>query len=84
MNAELEALINALDAVHNAQSGADAERLNIIYLSRLEDAQARMADVSIESLKAFVAQQLVKWLATQKKSYTTLPPRHKSYLLCRE
>ena len=42
MNAELEALLRALDAFHAARSGAEAKRLEAIYDSRLDDALERL------------------------------------------
>lgn len=41
MNAELEALLLALDAILQARAGDDAKRLEVIYQSRLDDVLAR-------------------------------------------
>ncbi len=41
MNADLEALIRALDAVLNARSGVEAKRLDAIYQAMVDDLQAR-------------------------------------------
>ena len=45
MNAELEALVMALDAVLEARAGDEARRLEAVYQSRLE-AELRIAEVS--------------------------------------
>ena len=41
MNAELQALVLALDAVTEGRTGAEAKRLDALYQSRLADALER-------------------------------------------
>jgi hypothetical protein len=48
MNAELEALILALDAVIEATAGEEAQRLEAIYQSRIDDLLTRHPRLSRE------------------------------------
>ena len=74
MNAELEALVLALDAILQARAGDDAKRLEAIYQSRLDDVLARCSGLSREGLIHAVDFAYRKWLNTQKKP-SSLPPK---------
>ena len=74
MNAELEALIRALDAVFSARSGMEAKRLEGAYQAMIDDLQARVPRVSRKDLLHMVATQHFKWLKAQKR-FPTIPPK---------
>lgn len=73
MNAELEALILALDAVLTARTGADAKRLEAIYQARLDDTLSRAPGLAREKMILLVASRHKKWVAAQRK-FSSLPP----------
>ncbi len=66
MNTELEALLKVFDAFMQAR-GSDAERLEILYESRLEDTLARHQRLSKESLHRTVLFAYRNWLKAQKQ-----------------
>jgi hypothetical protein len=73
MNAELEALVLALDAVIEARGGDEAQRLEAIYRSRLDDVLLRRPGISRERLMRAVDFAHAQWLRGQRKP-STLPP----------
>jgi len=74
MNAELEALVRALDAVIAARAGSEAAGLDQIYQSRLDDVLARYSGLSRRTLLGMVDLSHRRWLKAQRKP-TSLPPR---------
>ena len=74
MKAELEALVLALDAVRQAKSGPEADRLYELYLARLGDVLRRNPGLSAESLEVAIDLQHRRWLRAQQKP-TSLPPK---------
>ena len=74
MNAELEALILALDAVFEAGTGQKAQRLDAIYQSQIDNVLARYPSVSRERLVRAVDFAHAQWLQHQKKP-VSLPPK---------
>jgi hypothetical protein len=73
MNPELEALIAALDAVLQARNGDEANRLEAIYQSRLDDALMRHPGLARDHLVHAVDFAHAKWLRAQRQP-PTLPP----------
>jgi hypothetical protein len=73
MNAELEALLKALQATFDAPNEDEYKRLKAIYESRLEDA-AEQLRVTTNFLDQAVRQRHPKWLSAQKK-HPTIPPK---------
>ncbi len=73
MNAELEGLLKAFDAFMQARE-SEAERLEILYESRLEDTLLRHQGLSKESLHRTVLFAYRNWLKSQKKA-PSMPPR---------
>ena len=67
MNAELEALVMALDAVLEARAGDEARRLEAIYQSRLDEVLARRPGVSRDRLIHAVDFAHTQWLRGQRK-----------------
>jgi hypothetical protein len=74
MNAELEALVHALDAVFNAGSGVEAKRLEAVYQAMIDDLQTRAPRVPRKDLLQMVAAQHFKWLKAEKR-FPTIPPK---------
>jgi hypothetical protein len=74
MNAELEALLRSFDALLEARSGADAERLKALHESRLEDALAKRPGLTREQLVELVDFAYRRWIKAQKK-FPTVPPK---------
>ena len=74
MNAELEALVLALDAVILARDGDEAERMDKFYQSRLDDVLMRNPGLSRDRLIATVDYAYRRWLKAQEKP-SSLPPR---------
>jgi hypothetical protein len=72
MNAELEALLRALQAVFDARSAAEGKQLNAIFESRLDDAANRIG-VSKEILRKALYDRRLAWIKAQQKT-STLPP----------
>ena len=73
MNPEQEALVLALEAVIQARDGEEADRLEAIYQSRLDDVLARKPGLSRESLVAAIDLAHRLWLSAQKKT-SSMPP----------
>jgi len=73
MNAELEALIAALEASLQARSGDEAKRLEAIYQSRLDEVLTRHPGLTREKLMGAVYFAHAKWLRAQRQP-PTLPP----------
>jgi hypothetical protein len=74
MNAELEALAVALNAVVEARSGDEAQRLDAIYLARIDDVLARYTALDRARLMQAVDFAHGQWLRGQRKP-TALPPK---------
>lgn len=74
MNAELEELIIALEAVLHAAGGDEAKRLDAIYQSRLDDVLMRHPGVARDKLMRAVDFAHAKWLRAQRQP-STLPPK---------
>jgi hypothetical protein len=74
MNAELEALIIALDAVIQAKSGAEAKALEMLYQCRVDDVLARHPNLSKESLVRAVDFAYRGWIRAQRK-HSSPPPK---------
>jgi hypothetical protein len=73
MDAELEALIKALDEfLHAAPS--EAKHLEESYEARLEDVLQRKPNLSREALKRAVSFAHVRWSAAQKR-FPSIPPK---------
>ena len=73
MNAELEALLKALQAVFEARGPDDTTRLESIYEKQLEDAGERLG-VSKEFLRTAVWGRYGKWIKGQDRP-PTIPPK---------
>ncbi len=67
MNAELEALLAALDAVHQARSGSEAKAKEALYWSRLDDVLERHPALSRESLLRAIDVAYLRWVQAQQK-----------------
>jgi len=74
MNAELEALIQLLDALLNAAPSPEAERLDADYNSRIEEVLRRYPGVSRVSLQHSIDRAYARCLKAQKR-FPTLPPK---------
>jgi len=76
MNAELLALVQALDAVKESPPTRPEEglRLKEIYESRLGDVLERHPGLFRETLHTLVERQRRLWLAAETKT-STLPPK---------
>jgi hypothetical protein len=74
MNAELEALVLALDAVLQARSGDEATQLEAVYQTRLDDVLARRPGLSRERLLRAIDFAHANWLRAQRRP-STLPPK---------
>jgi hypothetical protein len=72
MNAQLQALILALDAVIEAGAGGEARRLEEAYQSRLAEVLERYPGLSRQSLEAAVYVAYRRWARSQEKP-PTLP-----------
>ena len=73
MNPELEALIKALDAYLEA-NGSEAQRLLLVYESRLEQAVSERPGLSKASLNTAVQSAYRRWRRNQNQP-PTLPPK---------
>jgi len=73
MNAELQALVLALEAVIEGRTGAEAKRLEALYQSHLADALERHPGLSRQTLEAMVFVVYRRWIRSQGKP-PTLPP----------
>lgn len=74
MNAELEALVQSLEGLITAGSGADADRMEEIYQSRIEEVLLRHPGLSREQLLHLVDFAHRRWVQA-KKRFPTLPPK---------
>jgi hypothetical protein len=73
MNAELEALLLAWQAVLDAASPKEEKALSAILESRLEDAAERLG-ISKENLRTVVRRRHFAWIRAQRNP-TTIPPK---------
>ena len=67
MNAELEALVQALNALMESRGGEEAERLKAVFEARIEEALAKRPGLSRRSLLAAVDLQYHRWLKAERK-----------------
>ena len=74
MNAELEALVLALEAVLQARTGQEANRLEALYEARLDNVLRRAPHLSRGTLQRMVDLAHQRWCRAQQKP-TTLPPQ---------
>jgi hypothetical protein len=75
MQPEAEALILALEAVKQARSGEEAERLEAVFQARIDDVLACWPHVSRERLVRFAVLAHSRWARAQERQYPSLPPR---------
>jgi hypothetical protein len=73
MNAELEAILKAFDAFTQAR-GEEAERLWVIYESRLEDVLQKHPGLSKDRLQQAIRRQYWQWLRAES-SPSSVPPK---------
>ena len=73
MNPKLEALIRALDAYLEAD-GNEAQRLRIVYESRLDDTISERPGLSKASLHKAIESAYRRWRRNQNRP-PTLPPK---------
>ena len=73
MNAELLALIKALDAIKEAKPGDDSH-LKAIYASRLQDVRDKHPNLSLETLEVMVGLAHKRWLKAQNIP-ASIPPK---------
>jgi hypothetical protein len=74
MNAELEGLVLALDAVLQARAGGEAEQMEKLFQSRLDEVLLRRRGLSRERLMSAVDLAHKRWLRAQDKP-STMPPK---------
>ena len=74
MNAELEVLVVALEAVLQARNGDEAKRAEAIYQARLDDVLMRHPGLSRDRLMRAVDFAHANWLRAQRRP-PALPPR---------
>jgi hypothetical protein len=74
MNAELQALVLALDAVIEARTGTEARRLEALFQSRLAASLERHPGLSRQTLEALVHVAYRRSIRSQEKP-PTLPPK---------
>ena len=74
MNAELEALVLALEAVIEGKASGDTKQLEANYESRLHEALARHPGVSRAALVEIVDRTHRRWLNANKK-FSSIPPK---------
>jgi len=72
MDRDLEAILQALDALKNA-TGEDAKRLRVIYNSHLEHVLERRPGLSRAGLQTAVLEAYRRWVKAQEKP-SALPP----------
>jgi len=75
MNAELEALVLAREAILEARSGEDAKRLRAIYQARLDDVLQRWPNLSRRTLQQMVENAHWRWCRAQDKRHSAPPPK---------
>ena len=74
MNPELEALIQARDAMLEGADGPDAKQLADVYYSKVDAVLERYPGLSREKLRELIERAHLRWLNAQRK-YPTLPPK---------
>jgi len=74
VNAELEALVLALDAVLQARAGEHANRLEALYQARLDGVLERCPNLSRNALQKLVDLAHRRWCRAQQKP-SSLPPK---------
>jgi hypothetical protein len=74
MNQYLEGLVLALDAVLEARSGQDAERLEAVYQTKLEAVLERNPHLSRERLLQAIDFAHKNWRRVQDKKPSSMPP----------
>lgn len=75
MNAELEALVRALDAVMEARGGEEAEKFEATYETKLQEVLSGHPGLSRERLVRAVDFAHRKWQHTREKKPASMPPR---------
>jgi hypothetical protein len=73
MNAELEALLNSLQAIFEVHRAEDIKRLRAIHNSKLKEASERLG-VSSRALDIAVREKRLKWLRAQQGP-SSIPPK---------
>ena len=73
MNAELEVLLNSLQAIYEVHRAEDVKRLHGIYHSKLKEASERVG-VSQRALDIAVREKRLKWLKAQQGP-SSIPPK---------
>ena len=74
MNAELEALVLALEAVIEEKGSGDTKQLEAIYKSHLDEALERHPGVSRAALVEMVDRTHRRWLSANKK-FSSMPSK---------
>jgi hypothetical protein len=74
VNAQLEALVLALEAVLQARAGEDANQMEALYQARLDDVLQRNPNLSPGTLQKMVDLAHRRWCRAQQKP-PSLPPR---------
>jgi hypothetical protein len=74
VNAELEALVLALEGVLQACAGEDANRMEALYQARLDQVLQRNPNLSHVTLQKMVDLAHRRWCRAQQKP-PSLPPR---------
>jgi hypothetical protein len=73
MNAELEALLNALQSIYEVHRKEDVTRLQALYDVRVKEAAERLG-VSKTALDIAVREKRFKWLRAQRGP-SSIPPK---------
>ena len=73
MNAELEALIQSLEALLNAGPGPEAEKWEAVFDAQIEEVLKCHPGISRETLLHLIDRTHSRWLKAQKR-FPTLPP----------
>lgn len=74
MKSELEGLVQSLEAFITAPEEAEAERLEAIYQSRIDDTLLLHPGVSRDQLLRMVDFKHRRWLNANKK-FSSIPPK---------
>ena len=74
MNRELEGLILALEAILQAGEGTEAERLRVLFDSRIDDVLSRHRSLSRSDFLRALDRAHRHWVQAQKKP-PSLPPK---------
>jgi len=67
MNAELQALVLAFEAVNEAQAGEEAKRMEALFKSRMDDVLARHPGVEYGRFKRAVELAHARWVKAQRR-----------------